>query len=177
MSRLPILIILAAALCCTSSAANESQPTASIYRNLFSEYLGKSEAEIDAKIDDAFQQFFYGADSNERLCYPVEGEVEADDVDPGFAEDGKQAIVGVLRDQLEDPLDGETARLGHTRGLDLRDRDRDVWVESRPRRGDRVDRDRSVVGQAVGEAIGGGPLGHGGEEVSTRRTEVRATRR
>jgi oligosaccharide reducing-end xylanase len=41
------------------------------YRNLFSETLGKSDAEIQAKIDAAFQQLFYGDDTSERVYYPV----------------------------------------------------------------------------------------------------------
>lgn len=41
------------------------------YRNLFAEYLGKSEAESQAKIDAAFQQLFYGDDLSERIYYPV----------------------------------------------------------------------------------------------------------
>lgn len=40
-------------------------------RNLFAEYLGKSEAEIRAKTDAAWQQIFYGNDETERLYYPV----------------------------------------------------------------------------------------------------------
>ena len=41
------------------------------YRNLFEEYLGKSEAEIQAKIDAAWEQLFYGDDTSERVYYPV----------------------------------------------------------------------------------------------------------
>ncbi len=41
------------------------------YRNLFADYLGKSDAEIQAKIDQAFQQLFYGDDVSERVYYPV----------------------------------------------------------------------------------------------------------
>jgi oligosaccharide reducing-end xylanase len=41
------------------------------YRNLFKEYLGKSEAEIQAKIDAAWDQLFYGNDDSERVYYPV----------------------------------------------------------------------------------------------------------
>ncbi len=41
------------------------------YRNLFSETLGQSDAEIQAKIDAAFQQLFYGNDASERIYYPV----------------------------------------------------------------------------------------------------------
>lgn len=42
-----------------------------VYPNLFAEYLGKSDAEIQAKIDQAFQQLFYGDDQSERVYYPV----------------------------------------------------------------------------------------------------------
>ena len=41
------------------------------YRNLFAEYLSKSDAEIQAKIEAAFQQLFYGDDVSERVYYPV----------------------------------------------------------------------------------------------------------
>ncbi len=41
------------------------------YRNLFSEMLGKSDAEIQAKLDAAWQQLFYGDDSTQRVYYPV----------------------------------------------------------------------------------------------------------
>ncbi|HAE60044.1 MAG TPA: hypothetical protein DCG54_11220 [Anaerolineae bacterium] len=41
------------------------------YRNLFAETIGKSDAEIQAKIDTAFQQLFYGDDTSERVYYPV----------------------------------------------------------------------------------------------------------
>jgi oligosaccharide reducing-end xylanase len=42
-----------------------------IYPNLFKDYLGKSDAEIQAKLDSAFDQLFYGDDSTERVYYPV----------------------------------------------------------------------------------------------------------
>lgn len=42
-----------------------------VYPNLFQEYLGKSEAEIQAKIDAAWNQLFYGDDASERVYYPV----------------------------------------------------------------------------------------------------------
>lgn len=41
-------------------------------RNLFTELLGKSDAEITAKIDAGWQQLFYGSDAEERLYYPVD---------------------------------------------------------------------------------------------------------
>lgn len=42
-----------------------------VYPNLFQEYLGKSEAEIQARIDAAWNQLFYGDDASERVYYPV----------------------------------------------------------------------------------------------------------
>ncbi len=42
-----------------------------VYRNLFAEYLGKSEAEVQAKLDAAWQQLFYGDDTTQRVYYPV----------------------------------------------------------------------------------------------------------
>jgi oligosaccharide reducing-end xylanase len=41
------------------------------YRNLFKEYLGKSDADIQAKLDAAWDQLFYGNDDFERVYYPV----------------------------------------------------------------------------------------------------------
>src|SRR5215208_1455433 len=41
------------------------------YRNLFEEYLAKSDAETQAKIDAAWDQLFYGEDDSERVYYPV----------------------------------------------------------------------------------------------------------
>ena len=41
------------------------------YRNLFQEYLGKSDADIQAKLDAAWNQLFYGDDNFERVYYPV----------------------------------------------------------------------------------------------------------
>jgi len=40
------------------------------YRNLFAEW-GKSEKEIQAKIDKTWEQLFYGSDDSERVYYPV----------------------------------------------------------------------------------------------------------
>ncbi len=41
------------------------------YPNLFRDLLGKSDAEIQAKLDAAWEQLFYGNDINERVYYPV----------------------------------------------------------------------------------------------------------
>lgn len=41
------------------------------YRNLFKQYLGKSNEEVQAKIDAAWEQLFYGNDNTGRVYYPV----------------------------------------------------------------------------------------------------------
>lgn len=41
------------------------------YRNLFAELLNKSDAEVQAKIEAAWQQLFYGDDDTQRVYYPV----------------------------------------------------------------------------------------------------------
>ena len=46
--------------------------TSGQYQNLFKELLGKSDADIQAKIDTAWQQLFYGDDKQERVYYPVD---------------------------------------------------------------------------------------------------------
>ncbi len=41
------------------------------YRNLFKEYLDKSDAEVQAKVEAAWNQLFYGDDNFQRIYYPV----------------------------------------------------------------------------------------------------------
>jgi oligosaccharide reducing-end xylanase len=50
------------------------------YRNLFLELLGKSELEINSKINAAYEQLFYGDDASQRIYYPV-------GTDMGYIED------------------------------------------------------------------------------------------
>lgn len=45
------------------------------YRNLFHEYLGKSDAEISARVESAWRQLFAGDENSERLFYPVSGDM------------------------------------------------------------------------------------------------------
>jgi len=52
-------------------AADVFAPHGVQYRNLFSEYLGVESAALDAKIDAAWNQLFYGVDENQRVYYPV----------------------------------------------------------------------------------------------------------
>jgi oligosaccharide reducing-end xylanase len=63
---------LAAAAAATDAAGSAATGR---YRNLFKEYLGKSDAEIRAKVDGAFQQLFYGDENLQRLYYPVAGDM------------------------------------------------------------------------------------------------------
>lgn len=57
----------------TPSTPVPAQPAfeTGVYLNLFRDYLSKSEAEIQAKIDSTFNQLFYGNDASERVYYPV----------------------------------------------------------------------------------------------------------
>jgi oligosaccharide reducing-end xylanase len=67
-----------------SITPTESQPTpvpaqpafeTGIYPDLFRDYLDKSDEEIQAKIDSAFEQLFYGDDNTERVYYPVDNDM------------------------------------------------------------------------------------------------------
>ena len=42
-----------------------------VYPNLFKDYLGKSDQEIQSKVDATFNQLFYGDNSTQRVYYPV----------------------------------------------------------------------------------------------------------
>jgi endo-1,4-beta-D-glucanase Y len=45
--------------------------TSGQYRNLFKDLLGKSDADIQARLDATWQQLFYGNDHTERVYFPV----------------------------------------------------------------------------------------------------------
>jgi oligosaccharide reducing-end xylanase len=69
-------------LCLASSFAGAlfAVPPAGAYatgrpRNLFAELLGKSDADVQAKIDATWQQLFDGDDQTQRLYYPVGGDM------------------------------------------------------------------------------------------------------
>jgi oligosaccharide reducing-end xylanase len=76
MRSFPTIFALAALLALAAAAipvsgAPEGAYATGRHRNLFRELLGKSEQELDAKLNSAWQQLFYGNDADERLYYPV----------------------------------------------------------------------------------------------------------
>lgn len=82
---LPLLAMLLLPACSTPLASPEPIFTQSpalpptplesfqsgAYRNLFQEYLGKSDEAIQARLDAAWEQLFYGRDDSQRVYYPV----------------------------------------------------------------------------------------------------------
>lgn len=78
---LNISIVFVLQICNSSSLSQtDSQQTGrqsaayyvDIYQNLFFDLLGKSEPQVQAKIDSAFSQLFYGDDKTQSVYYPVE---------------------------------------------------------------------------------------------------------
>lgn len=57
------------------AAAAPAPADAGHYRNLFKDYLGKSDAEIAAKLDAAWQQLVAGDENSARLVYRVPGDM------------------------------------------------------------------------------------------------------
>lgn len=68
-----LLLPLVLALVGVSVWAEHGTVATGNYRNLFKEYLGKSDAEIAARLDGAWQQLFAGDPDSEALYYPVAG--------------------------------------------------------------------------------------------------------
>jgi oligosaccharide reducing-end xylanase len=62
---IPLLVCLAAGQVAFAAPA----------RNLFNELLGKSEAELEAKLARSWQQLFYGNNDSQRVYYPVGDEM------------------------------------------------------------------------------------------------------
>ena len=56
----------------TAAPAPVGAFTTGLYRNLFNEMLNKSDAEVQAKLDAAWKQLFYGDDDSQRVYYPVD---------------------------------------------------------------------------------------------------------
>lgn len=55
----------------TAALAPVGAFTSGRYRNLFKEMLDKSDAEVQAKLDAAWRQLFYGDNDTQRVYYPV----------------------------------------------------------------------------------------------------------
>jgi oligosaccharide reducing-end xylanase len=68
---LPLAPLLAAALCAQPAGAARGAFAGGAYRNLFREYLGKSDAEVGARLDAAWRQLFHGDPLTQRLYYPL----------------------------------------------------------------------------------------------------------
>ena len=73
-SILPFLV-LAYTFVVGSAGAAEGAGVTGRYRNLFKEYLGKSDAEIEARVQGAWRQLFEGDLDSQRLYYPVAGDM------------------------------------------------------------------------------------------------------
>lgn len=54
-----------------AAPAREGAYATGRYRNLFQELLGRTDAEVDAKVQAAWRQLFYGRDDTERIYFPV----------------------------------------------------------------------------------------------------------
>lgn len=70
-----LLLPLALALWACSSLLGAGAATTGRYPNLFKEYLGKSDAEIAARLEGAWRQLFAGDPDSEALYYPVAGDM------------------------------------------------------------------------------------------------------
>ena len=94
MKRCSIPFLVVFACSCSSMAAGQSSHAADsldaakqrgsyytgIYQNLFEGLLGKTAAQVHARVNSAFAQLFYGNDSTQRVYYPVGS-------DMGYVED------------------------------------------------------------------------------------------
>lgn len=69
--RLFLLALLALAAARSGAVPDEGAFATGRHRNLYAELLGRSEAELQAKIDAAWAHFFAGRPADQRLYYPV----------------------------------------------------------------------------------------------------------
>ena len=68
------LVFLAACITWSGGCANKDSTVTKerFHRNLFHEHLGKSDAEVEQKLADAWNHYFYGDEVNERVYYPID---------------------------------------------------------------------------------------------------------
>ncbi|HNW51995.1 MAG TPA: glycosyl hydrolase family 8 [Prolixibacteraceae bacterium] len=75
MKKIFLFVAIAAGLVACGNPSSKTVKKGSFaskkYPNLFTQLLGKSQAEVDQKVNDAWKQLFYGNDSTERIYYPV----------------------------------------------------------------------------------------------------------
>lgn len=76
------ILIVTGVLSGAAPAAEERALVVPPYRNLFHELLGQADEAVDAKIEAAWRQLFYGGDADERLYFPI-GDDRATIVDLG----------------------------------------------------------------------------------------------
>lgn len=75
MKRLLVRILPVVAFVLNGAYAGTGAAVTGNYRNLFREYLGKSDTEVTAKLDAAWQHIVAGDPDSERLLYPVAGDM------------------------------------------------------------------------------------------------------
>jgi oligosaccharide reducing-end xylanase len=73
---IPLRLFIPALVLLCASCSHAPQPAGGAaatgcYPNLFRSWLGQSDAAVDAKLQAAWQQLFYGDDATQRVYYPV----------------------------------------------------------------------------------------------------------
>ena len=71
MRRLNVLLLALMVVLVGCNGDSTDQPATQSQADMFQELLGKSEEEVQAKIDGAWEHFFYGNDNSQRVYYPV----------------------------------------------------------------------------------------------------------
>ncbi len=71
MKLLRLVCFAVILLAAWSPIVGGAEPVSAPARNLFHDLLGKTDADVDAKIAKVWQQLFYGSDSKQRIYYPV----------------------------------------------------------------------------------------------------------
>ena len=69
--KLPRLIMLALVAVSCRGAGPSGAAATGAYRNLFHEYLGKSDQEVQARLDSAWRQLFHGDPQSQGLYFPL----------------------------------------------------------------------------------------------------------
>jgi oligosaccharide reducing-end xylanase len=67
---IPAALLLSAACAAQPAVSTPGTFASGQYRDLFREYLGRTDAQVEARLDAAWQQLFHGDPRTERLYYP-----------------------------------------------------------------------------------------------------------